>query len=226
MGANFTPAAIRSTICTIWYKKEPSMKAGSQRGAKTRTRIIEAAADLFHLQGVAATSPDEVIEASRTGKGQFYYYFANKQDLVHQVLEAHLAAIEAGTAPVRYDIDSWADIEGWFLGQLELQRRYRMTRGCPFGTIGNGVTAADELIRLDLCRIFDAVRSRIAAFFIKEKAQGRLAPEANAEQLADYCLAVAQGAMLMGKIKRSSEAAETIMREALTHLKQFTRPAS
>jgi len=33
--------------------------------------MIRAAADLFHKQGVRATSPDQIIEASATGKGQF-----------------------------------------------------------------------------------------------------------------------------------------------------------
>src|SRR5262249_9691205 len=78
--------------------------------------------------------------------------------------------IESGTAPVRYDIASWDDLERWFLDQVELQKKFEMTRSCPFGTIGNGLTGQDELIRLDLCRIFDAVRMRIAAFFIKESA--------------------------------------------------------
>src|SRR5262249_48393082 len=130
------------------------MKARPLRRTNTRSRIIQAAADLFHLKGVAATSPDQVIEASATGKGQFYHYFDSKRDLVHQVLETHLEAIETGTAPVRYDIETWTDLERWFLGNLALQKRYGMTRGCPFGTIGSGVTDADELIRLDLCRIF------------------------------------------------------------------------
>jgi len=54
------------------------MKAGSPRGARTKRRIMETAFDLFHIKGVAGTSPDEIIAASGTGKGQFYYYFANK----------------------------------------------------------------------------------------------------------------------------------------------------
>ena len=59
------------------------LNARSTRGAETRLRIIRAAADLFHKQGVGATSPDQVIEASKTGKGQFYHYFKSKEGLVH-----------------------------------------------------------------------------------------------------------------------------------------------
>ena len=62
------------------------MKGRPSRGAGTRFRIIHAAADLFHRQGVVATSPDQVIAASETGKGQFYHYFGSKEGLVHEVL--------------------------------------------------------------------------------------------------------------------------------------------
>ena len=60
------------------------MTERSRRGEQTRMRIIRAAADLFHQKGARATSPDEIIEASRTGKGQFYHYFKNKEGLVHE----------------------------------------------------------------------------------------------------------------------------------------------
>jgi TetR/AcrR family transcriptional repressor of nem operon len=197
------------------------MSATSMKGAERRLRIMRVAADLFHKQGVRATSPDEIIEASAVGKGQFYHYFGSKEGLVHQVLQAHLEAIKTGTAPVNYEIASWADLEKWFTGQLDLQKRFGMTRGCPFGTVGNELTVNDELIRQDLGLIFEVVRSKIAAFFIKEKAKGRLVEEANEERMADFCVATIQGAMLMGKIQRDSRPVETTVAEALAHLKRY-----
>jgi TetR/AcrR family transcriptional repressor of nem operon len=201
--------------------KVGDMKTRFVRGADTRLRIIGTAADLFHKQGVRATSPDEIIEASRTGKGQFYHYFKSKEGLIHEVLQAHLEAIKSGTAPVQYEITSWRDLERWFRAQVELQKSFGMTRGCPFGTIGNEVTENDELIRQDLCLIFEVVKGKLAAFFIREKSQGRLVRAANEEQMADFCIATIQGAMLMGKIGRSSQVVETIVREALAHLKSY-----
>ena len=197
------------------------MKVQFVRGAETRLRIIGTAADLFHKQGVRATSPDEIIEASRTGKGQFYHYFKSKEGLIHEVLLAHLEAIKNGTAPLQYEITSWKDLQGWFLVQVELQKSFGMTRGCPFGTIGNEVTENDELIRQDLSLIFEVVKGKLAAFFIREKSHGRLVRAANEEQMADFCIATIQGAMLMGKIGRSSQVVETIVREALVHLKSY-----
>lgn len=191
------------------------------KGAATRARIIRVAADLFHKQGPGATSPDQVIDASATGKGQFYHYFKSKEGLVHAVLQTYLDDISNGTAPLSYQIDSWADLERWFFANIKLQKRFNMTRGCPFGTIGNEVTEHDELIRQDLSLIFEVVKNKLAAFFIKEKAKGQISEDANEEQLADFCIATIQGAMLLGKIKRNSQTAETIVREAFAHLKRY-----
>ena len=197
------------------------MKTRFVRGAETRLRIIRTAADLFHKQGVRGTSPDEIIEASRTGKGQFYHYFRSKEGLVHEVLQTYLEEVKTGAARVNYEINSWQDLEQWFLAQAELQKSYNMTRGCPFGTLGNEVTENDELIRQDVSLIFEVVKNKLAAFFVKEKAKGRLSKHASEERMADFCIATIQGAMLMGKIKRSSQTVETTVREALAHLKTY-----
>ena len=191
------------------------------RGAETRLRIIRTAADLFHKQGARATSPDEIIQASRTGKGQFYHYFKSKEGLIHEVLQVYLEEIKTQTSRVNYEINSWRDLEKWFTAQVELQKDYQMTRGCPFGTLGNEVTENDELVRQDLSLIFEVIKSNLAAFFLREKAKGKLAKHASPQHMADFSIASMQGAMLMGKIQRSSQTVETSVQEALAHLKSY-----
>lgn len=197
------------------------MNSRVPRAAGSRTRIIRTAADLFHLKGARATSPDEIIEASRTGKGQFYHYFGSKEGLIHEVLQTYLEAIKNGASPVNYEVRSWNDLEKWFVAHVELQKHYEMTRGCPFGTLGNEVTPNDELIRQDVSLIFEVVKNKLVTFFVKEKAKGRIAKRANEEFMADFCIATIQGAMLMGKISRSSQTVESTIREALAHLRSY-----
>ena len=64
------------------------------------------------------------------------------------------------------------------------------------------------------------VRNKLAAFFIKEKAKNAIPPDTDGEVLADFCIATVQGAMLLGKIKRSSRPAEMTIREALSHIRR------
>src|SRR6516225_3900880 len=194
------------------------MKTKFLRGAETRERMIRTAADLFHKQGARATSPDEIIEASRTGKGQFYYYFGSKEGLVHEVLQTYLEEIKTNSSRVNYEINSWRDLEKWFTTQIDSQKKYEITRGCPFGTLGNEVTDGDELIRQDLSLIFE-VMNKLAAFFVKEKAIGRLAKRADSEHLADFCAAI-HGAMLMGRVEATVQ--ETL-REGVVNLQIIGR---
>jgi TetR/AcrR family transcriptional repressor of nem operon len=197
------------------------MATRTAKGAETRLRIIRAAADLFHKQGVAATSPDQIIAASGTGKSQFYHYFGSKEGLVHEVLQTWLEAVRGGTYPGDPAIDSWRDLEQWFRAHVKWQKRFQMTRGSPLGTIGNEITTDDELVRQDLTLIFEVIRNKLAAFFIREKAAGRLQPGAREHELADFCLATVEGAMLMGRISRSSAVVEATIEEALIHLRSY-----
>ena len=197
------------------------MKRHYSTGMETKLRIIRAAADLFHKQGVHLTSPDQIIEASGTGKGQFYHYFKNKIGLVHEVLQAHLQTIESGKGPINYDVGTWEELERCFLTHVEMQKKFDMTRGCPLGTLGNEVTEYGELIRQDLRLIFEVVKHKFASFFIKEKTAGRLSNDAHEEQLADYCIATLQGAMLLGKIKKDSQPVENTLQQALIHLRHY-----
>ena len=211
-------------VCDYHTRRYKSLRPRSAKGAATKAKIIRTAADLFHERGVGATSPDDVIEVSKTGKGQFYHYFKSKEGLVHEVLQTHLHAIKSGTAPVNYEISSWRDLESWFFAHLELQKSFGMRRGCPFGTIGNELREGDELIRQDLSLIFEVMKTKLASFFIREKAKSRLSKDAKEDQLADFCIAAVQGAMLMGKIQRSSEATAAPLREALAHLRRYAEP--
>src|SRR5438874_8031692 len=169
-------------------QRRRGMHERSGRGTLTRSRIIRAAADLFHQKGARATSPDEIIAASRTGKGQFYHYFRNKEGLVHEVLQTYLEAIKSGTSPIDYEISSWRDLERWFAAHLELQKRYQMTRGCPFGTLGNEVSADDELVRQDVSLIFEVVRNKLTSWRTRDRKSTRLNSSHVEISYAVFCL--------------------------------------
>jgi len=51
---------------------------------------VASAADLVYDRGVAGTSLDEVLAASRTSKSQLYHYFADKDGLVRAVIAEQL----------------------------------------------------------------------------------------------------------------------------------------
>jgi AcrR family transcriptional regulator len=127
-----------------------STQPTTDRGRATRERILETASELFYRQGVTATGLDQVITASRTGKGQLYHYFADKRELVHAVIERQIAAVlEAQEAVLaRGDLRAWADelIAAYEQGDHPLR--------CPLGALAVELAESDPEARTALERGF------------------------------------------------------------------------
>jgi AcrR family transcriptional regulator len=55
----------------------------------TRDRLIEAARELFWVQGFEATSVAEILEKAEVNSGSLYHYFSSKEELLLAVLEQY-----------------------------------------------------------------------------------------------------------------------------------------
>lgn len=189
--------------------------------AEKKGRMIRAATELFHEEGIKVTTPEDVATASGGNVNEFYRYFHNKEGLIHEVMRAEFEAIKSGQAPIVCEFSSWRQLEKWFFTYVELQKSFNMTRTCLFGKVANEIAERDTLIREDVSEIFEFVKGRIVDFFKKEKAGGRLVKDANEGSLADFCIATVQGAMLLGKAKKDIRPVEAALREALAHLRTY-----
>lgn len=64
------------------------------RRAKTREALIRAASKLFAVNGVEATSLDQVAETAGFTKGAIYANFPNKRALINAVVDRHVVSID------------------------------------------------------------------------------------------------------------------------------------
>lgn len=187
----------------------------------TRLKMIETAFDLLHRQGIHATTVDEVLEKSGTGKSQFYYYFKSKEGLVHAVLQYFYELLKNNRLPGKHTIESWEDLENWFRFFITFQQEFHCERSCPIGTIGNDLSQDQELLRQDVRLIFQWMRHSLSRFFNSLKAKGEISASVDPDALADFCFTVMQGGLLVSKIQRESAPFENAVAHALTYLKSL-----
>ncbi|MGI8469745.1 MAG: TetR/AcrR family transcriptional regulator [Pyrinomonadaceae bacterium] len=197
------------------------MKTIQNRGKKTRLKIIETSLALFHQKGVNATSVDEILEKSGTGKSQFYYYFKSKDDLVHSVLQNFYEMDRNKKYPLKYEVNSWKDLEEWFVGFINFQKSIQCSVGCPLATIGYGLTDDHELLRQDINLIFEYRKNILSKFFHALKAKGKLKESIEPDSLADFCYTIMQGGMIASKIRKDTMPLENAVRHAMTYLKSL-----
>lgn len=72
-----------------------------KRSIETRTRIIEAAMNLFAKNGYDVTSVSEICEAAGVSKGAFYHHFHTKEVIFQQAMEEWLDSIDRQMATFR-----------------------------------------------------------------------------------------------------------------------------
>lgn len=191
----------------------------TERGRRSRKRIIEAAAGLVHLKGVAGTSIDEVLRESGAGKSQFYHYFRDKEALVHAVLEHRMEEWLADFMPSLRELDRWEGIRHWFDIIIQVQEDSGFRGGCPVGSLAAERSEGEEGFRL---RLVEALR--IKGEFLRKgletmKDRGELAPDSDPARLAQFVTAVLQGALLIASVEKDRAPLEESLEEAYRHLR-------
>ncbi len=196
-----------------------SARPTTPKGERTRETILSTAAELVHLRSVAATSLNDVIEASNTGKSQIYHYFQNKDDMIRQVLAYRANAFEERLAPMLEGLETWEDVEAWFAFALEDQRLQGFVGGCPFGTMAAEVADREEPLRLELDAFFRRWIEHIAHGLRNLQVRGALSPEADVQALATMVLASLEGGMLLSKTLKHEAPLRLALEGAMVALK-------
>lgn len=190
---------------------------------ETKQNMMNAALELFHKQGVNATSIDQILARSGTGKSQFTHYFKNKDGLIRATLQFLTDVIKSGEAPTGYDIRSWSEMEKWFQNYIQFQKSVDYELSCPIGTIANDLSNDQEVLRQDVRLFLEWSRGKIARFFAERKAAGDFEGKVNPEALADFCISLMQGGMLLTKMKRDSDMFENAAAEAIRYLRMLRK---
>ncbi len=191
------------------------------RGRAVKARIVAAAADLMYRRGVAATSVDDVLAASGTGKGQFYHYFADKRELVEAVLRHQLERVLAEQR--RFDVGTWDGVRGWLESMLAGQIERGCYGGCPLGSLVAEVADQDERLRTVAVEAFSRWECELAAGLRSLQQRRELSAEADVERLAEEALATIQGGYLLSTTKKEIGPMSNAVEAALARLASYSR---
>ena len=100
-----------------------------------RDRLVAAAVQLLHQQGIERTTLADIAELADVPAGNVYYYFKTKDDVIAAVVEAHiqqvrttLATLGSGHRSPKARLKALVRALG---GQSEIVAQY----GCPLGSL-------------------------------------------------------------------------------------------
>lgn len=164
--------------------------ATKTKGQANRQRIVEAANDLFYRQGYNRTSFSEVAEASGIPKGNFYYYFKSKEELLDAVIESRLDYIQARLAEWEAECPEPRQRLQRLAQILDNEVDNITAYGCPMGTLNAELGKSQQ--QANAARMYELYLDWGEAQF---RALGK---GDESRPLAQHMLAMMQGAAMLG----------------------------
>ena len=172
--------------------------------------MVAAAAKLLQRHGYHGTGLSQIIKESGTPKGSLYFHFPDgKEEL------ATTALIEAGRefgSKLRANLSPETDPADAIemacatLGQELVESNFE--QGCPVATVALEAAAHSEPIRLACVDHFgnwqDLIKGMLLHHGLEEK---------RASELALTALATIEGALLLSRVRRSTEPLEQVGRQ-------------
>ena len=157
-------------------------------GAKaTREQIIEASDQLIYEQGYEQTSFSDIAGVVQISRGNFYYHFKTKDEILDAVIIARLANTREMLTQWDIDGDNPADRIRSFIHILLANRAKIMRHGCPVGTLNTELAKLNHASQSDAKKLFTLFRTWLRRQFVL------LGRAADADQLAMHLLARSQG---------------------------------
>ncbi|MFI1917087.1 TetR/AcrR family transcriptional regulator [Nocardia sp. NPDC020380] len=183
----------------------------TERGRRTRRRIVAAALEVVGENGAPATSLDEVGARAPASRSQLYHYFEDKNDLLRAVAEATNDAVLEPQQELFDGLGTMAGLRRWADALVALQEERGGKGGCPIANLLGQVGERDDDMRAVLATGFDRWEASIRGGLAAMAASGELRPGADVDLLATSTLASLQGGLVLTQARRDPRA----LRQAL-----------
>ncbi|WP_428610355.1 TetR/AcrR family transcriptional regulator [Sedimenticola sp.] len=157
------------------------------RNKSTRDQIVEAADRLFYQQGFEHTSFANIADAVKISRGNFYYHFKTKDEILDAVIDLRLANTQAMLDTWEVGGETPAERIRSFI-DIMIKNRVKIKRyGCPVGTLTTELSKLNHESKSEANRLFTLFRTWLGRQFTC------LGYKTEADKLAMHLLARSQG---------------------------------
>jgi AcrR family transcriptional regulator len=153
----------------------------------TRDQIVEAADQLFYRQGYEHTSFANIAGAVKISRGNFYFHFKSKDEILDAVIEVRLGRTRRMLEGWESDANEPADRIRSFINMIVVNRDKIRRFGCPVGTLCTELAKVGHPAQGDAGKLFTLFRVWLRRQF-EEVGCG-----SDADDLAMHLLARSQG---------------------------------
>jgi AcrR family transcriptional regulator len=194
------------------------MRKGIQEAEleNTKDRILNTTAELFRRYGYTGTGMKQIVAQARAPFGSIYHFFpGGKEQLGQEVIGRsgrmyqELFETIVGSAP-----DVLTGVRNFFSGAAEVLRESDYADACPIATVALEVASTSEPLREATAEVFEGWIAAGATRFVTAGVPG-----SQARNLAILLIASLEGAFILCRATRSTEAMDIAAAAAIQALR-------
>lgn len=180
------------------------MKRLTRNAARTKREIIEKSAPLFNMYGYAGTSMKKIVEETGYQMGGIYRHFEKKDDLAKAVFlynfmklkELYYQGITKSQSPKEQLLTLMDNSRKMFFSPF-------FKGGCPILNTAIEVDDTDEVFRQMAVEGLNELIQNLENILEAGKKTGEFLKTIDSKKEANYIIATVEGAIMMGKLKKS-----------------------
>lgn len=192
------------------------MRYATDHKLTTRTRILQAASEVFRERGVAATGVDEVMRRAGLTHGGFYAHFRGKSELVADACASGFDAGRVNLARIAALPSRRDRVRALVLSYLSPRHRDNPAGGCLVAALGFEAARSTGQARQSYSTALQQHRARLAA------ALRLAADDKENERLTTALLSQLVGALILARsLADPAESTELLAQARQTALDHF-----
>jgi len=176
------------------------------KGTVTKQIIIENIIEHIHLHGFAQTSMNDIIALTGVKKGNLYFHFKSKEELILQALKEaqrqYQEYLDKHTRRVSHPISK---IEAMLDAVFEYHSKRKFIGGCIFGNTATEMADKHPEFREFINTVFKQWIQWIENQLEEGIAMGILKNETPVQELSHHIIAALEGGILLAKVSKDKK---------------------
>ena len=188
------------------------------KGSANRQRIVDAADRLFYSRGYNQTSFSDISDETGIPRGNFYYYFKTKEEILEAVVESRVAIFKSVLDECDKKSSDPRERLLFFVSWPVKNEEQILQYGCPIGTLSSELAKdqVQEISNTKLTAVFDLLIEWCRQQF------NLLGFDSNAKQYAMDLIARLQGNAIIANVYNDREFLMRTTDDVKKWLKQIT----
>ncbi|MEO7975543.1 TetR/AcrR family transcriptional regulator [Flavobacterium sp.] len=182
------------------------------KGEETRQFIIEKAAPIFNVKGIAATAMSDIMEATKLSKGSMYVHFENKEVLACAAVDHNMKLLGN---KLQSAISKAKTAKGEILAFIDFFNNPLnppVTGGCPLLNFGTEADDTNPIVKEKVNGGIKFTQQIVENSINKGITNGEFKPDWNASEFAVIVFAMLEGGNLIARTSGNNDKMNIIIK--------------